>query len=148
MEKKRKMRWGRDSAVSHKSHSQIDIIPLTFLFRVMLLPCNFTDDCKRITMPYLVGDVERLNGVDVASLPLLLPLLDFNITLPNGSNATLFDAALGDIFRLYKRKIQKKKAQKEEIKSAVVNYYKPKIESKRNGKGKKWKRWYKVSKLL
>ena len=33
------------------------------------------------------GDVERLNGVDVASLPLLLPLLDFNITLPNGYNA-------------------------------------------------------------
>ncbi len=60
----------------------------------------------------------------------------------------MFDAALGDIFRLYKRKIQKKKTQKEEIKSEIVNYYKPKIESKRNVKGKKWKRWYKVSKLL
>ena len=46
------------------------------------------------------GDVDRENGVDVAALPLLLPLLDFNFTLPDGSNSTLFDAAFGGIFRL------------------------------------------------
>lgn len=89
------------------------------------------------------GDVERENGADVAALPLLVPLLDFNITLPSGSNATLFDAAFGGIFRLYKRKIKKKMEQKEKLKGAVVDYYKPKVEEK-----SKWTRLSKASKVL
>ncbi len=80
---------------------------------------------------------------------LLLPLLDFNMTLPDGSsNATLFDAAFGGIFRLYKRKIQKKMAQKAKLKVAVVDYYKPKVD--KDEKGKKWtrSRLSKASKVL
>jgi hypothetical protein len=91
------------------------------------------------------GDVDRENGVDVAALPLLLPLLDFNFTLPDGSNSTLFDAAFGGIFRLYKHKIKKEKAQKDKLKSAVVDYYKPKVKP---DKKKKWARLSKASKIL
>lgn len=83
------------------------------------------------------GDVERENGADMAALPLLLPLLDFNITLPSGSNATLFDAAFGGIFRLYKRKIKKKMEQKEKLKGAVLDYYKPKVDNTRLSKASK-----------
>eukprot|EP00984_Skeletonema_dohrnii_P011289 scaffold4488_cov101-Skeletonema_dohrnii-CCMP3373.AAC.3 len=89
------------------------------------------------------GDVDRENGVDDAALPLLLPLLDFNFTLPDGSNSTLFDAVFGGIFRFYKHKIKKKKAQKDKLKSAVVDYYKPKVNRK-----KKLARLPKASKIL
>jgi len=43
------------------------------------------------------GDVDRENGVNVAALPLLLLLNlldDYNITLPDGANATLFDVVV------------------------------------------------------
>ena len=80
------------------------------------------------------GDVERENGADVGALPLLLPLLDFNITLPNGTNSTLFDAAVVGICRLYKHKIQNAKEQKAKLKSGVVDYYKPKVKNDRKKK--------------
>ncbi len=48
----------------------------------------------------------------------------------------------------FKRKIKKKKAQKKEVKSAVDNSTSPYTKDKKDGKGKKLKRWYKVYDVL
>ena len=94
------------------------------------------------------GDVERLNGVDDESLPLLVPLLtdlNFSFLNGNGTNSTLFEAAAGGIFRFYKHKIKKSKERKDNLKSVVVDYYKPKLDENKKGK---WRRVAKASKLL
>lgn len=81
--------------------------------------------------------MQRVNGADVSALPLLLPLLDLNITLPNGSNSTVFKAIGGTIFRFYKRKIQKARERKAKLKDAIVERYGDDDDDDENNNSKK-----------